>query len=1093
MPVISPNQWRLVLMAVACGWLLPGSFRAAFAESAPLVLKAGVAEPTPEQDDATIFSVATVGTSTVWGVGDRGVVWRSDDGGTTWTFLQLPPALSRYAFHDICFLTDRVGWIAGGTVLDVGGVPRGVVLATTDGGETWSARTEIRFPYLRHIQFFDLEHGLAAGDRSTQFPTGVLQTEDGGQTWHSLPAPQSGKWNAAAFLDLKSGVVAGDHGRHAVITNGSILKNGTGAHQLNALHSLSLDAGGRAWIAGDGAALLRSDNHGVSWTPMQSRLPRLLEDVADFHAVAHLRNHVWVAGHPGSVIWHSEDGGESWVPQPTGDGIPFTALHFMDAQRGFAVGHLGRISMTSNGGASWKTVHGGGRHLACLAIPTHVEHVPISFVARSALEDGYRVAVMVATRRDIGQDAHRAEQLELNVPHAIQTAGGNAAWIDWRLPLMLPGLEQDREKLIEEWALLTDRRLEDVLLSGLVSKIRAWRPSALLIEEADSGEFAADLMQRAVARAMELARDPNYAAEQMQVAQLAPWTVRKLILQRLPGQQGSISQDPFEVLPRRGTTLDLACRESFGQLDLPRVAMTRRMDYLVLQTAGTPPVSDRLLLSDLALAPGSGARRMLPEMTEADHDRLLAETTHRRQLAAVTERLATSPQGAGLLLGQLNEIVEPLSSAQAAEQLANLGQTYHQRGEWGLAESVYAELITRYPEQPRAAEAMLWLMTFWSSTEMNWQRLKAVQASRTRFQVEPPGPAVSQAKLEEAVSILMKQKSRTAAALNTPSIGLPVTVSETPLIPSTGTLQSVITADGNRGNQYQGLLSRWQMSAVAVSSGLRQAYPQLFETPSIQFVSAALARRRGDPKQADEIYGEFMKTLSDDPWSIAARGEAYLLRPGPQSPKPMIVCKQTNTPPVLDGMLSDACWQQAPEVRLSETADGNIFVGTKTLANAEASAVAQPVIFFAHDDRYLYLAASVPVDPRLPADGPQLAGRVHDADLDRFDRLSLQFDIDRDYATYYRFDIDQRGWTRESCWDNWSYDPQWYCAAVRSADVWRVECAIPLDELLPPERLAGTTWTVGLTRILPGIGSQSWTASGAEYPQPPLFGMMRFE
>jgi hypothetical protein len=877
------------------------------------------------------------------------------------------------------------------------------------------------------------------------------------------------------------------------VTNGSILRSGAGTRELNALHAISLSADGRAWSAGDGALLLRSENFGVSWTSMQSHLPRLLEEIADFRAVAHLENHVWVAGHPGSVIWYSADGGESWLPQPTGEGAPFNAIQFRDAQHGIAVGDLGRICITSDGGTHWQTVRGAGRRLACLAIPTHVEQIPISFLARSALEEGYRVAVMVATRCDVGQDAHAAKQLALNVPHAVQSAGGIAGWIDWRLPLMLPGLDQNREKLIAEWELLTDRRLEDVLLAGLVSKIRAWRPSTLIIEEAKNGEFAADLMQRAVARAMELAGDPSYAADQLQLARLEPWTVRKLILQRAPGQKGSFSQEPFDVLPRQGTTLELACRVSFGQLDLLPQAVNRRTDYAVLKTAGTPPVSERLLLSDLGLAPGSAARRPLPPMTETDHDRLLAESTHRRHLAAVTDRVASAPQGAGLLLGQLDEIVKPLSPAQAAEHLANLGQTYHQQGEWALAESVYAELMTRYPEQPRAAEAMLWLMTFWSSTEMSWQRLRAVQASRSTVQVDMPGPAVSQARLEEAISVLLKQKTRTAAALNTPSIGLPVSVSETPLVPATGSFQSIITADDHRSTQSQGLLATWQLSALAVSSGLRQAYPRLFEAPSIQFVCAALARRRGDPKQADAIYAEFMKTLSDDPWSIAARGEAYLLRPGVQSPKPMILCKRTSTPPVLDGVLSDACWLQAVEVRLSQTAEGDTFVGTKKLENSAPAAIGQPVLLFAHDERYLYIAASVPVDHRLPADGPELAGRIHDADLDRFDRLSFQFDIDRDYATYYRFEIDQRGWTRESCWENPTYNPQWYCAAIRSADVWRVECAVPLDELLPAERLGETTWGVGLSRILPGVGSQSWTASGAEHPLPALFGMMRFE
>jgi hypothetical protein len=121
------------------------------------------------------------------------------------------------------------------------------------------------------------------------------------------------------------------------------------------------------------------------------------------------------------------------------------------------------------------------------------------------------------------------------------------------------------------------------------------------------------------------------------------------------------------------------------------------------------------------------------------------------------------------------------------------------------------------------------------------------------------------------------------------------------------------------------------------------------------------------------------------------------------------------------------------------------------------------------------------------------SGRRHDADLRTFDRLSLQFDVDRDYAVFYQFDIDQRGCTREACWDNPGYNPAWHCAAERSLDAWRIECAIPLEAFLPPGRVVGTTWAVGVTRVMPGIGVQSWSGSGGEVPEPPRFGLLRFE
>lgn len=1078
----------LLLLLLACG-------RRGLADDTKLTFTAEVTTPTSIQDDATLRDAVLVGTSTAWAVGDHGVIWKSEDGGTTWKFLSVSPLLERYALHSVCFLTDRVGWIAGGTVLPVGGVPSGVVLSTRDGGTTWNVERSANLPYLKHVQFFDLEQGIAVGDRSTAFPSGVLQTTDGGQFWSSMPSQKSGRWNAAAFTSTQSGLVVGDLGTQAVVTQGSLHHGGPAANGLRGFRGVSLDAGGRAWLAGDGCFLFRSDNSGVSWHPVHPQLPVELDDFTNFRCLAHLGDQIWVAGSPGSVIWHSADAGNTWQAQATGDSIPLESIRFLNPEQGIAVGNLGRICITEDGGRNWKSVRGGNRRLACLALQTHADQAAVSFLTRWAREEGYRSAVMIATRRDTGEDAHQAQKLDLRLAHAVQTAGGTRGWIDWRLPIGLPNLEQDREKLIREWTLLTDKRLTEVLLESLVAEIRIWRPSVILIDEPLQGEFAAELLQRAVTRAIEQAASPEFGTDQQQLAGLKPWTIQKLVMERSPGMRGAITQDPLEVLPHVNKTLELAAAEALGQLALKQTPIVAGKDYFVLKTTGNPALSEKSIFGDLAIAPGSDARRPLTPITSTDYDRLISEANHRRTITAISQRMTSSPEQAGQLLGQLREIIAPLSPEQAARQLASLGQMYHARGEWSLAESVYAQLIARYPEQPVAVDAMLWLMQYWTSAEMNWQRLRTMQAVGTLTRGNANlGPELAQAKLEEAVRTFREQKTKTAALLNTPQLSVPGAADSQPITLASGNLQSFLANDGSSGNQYDMQLQRWQLSALTVANGMRDAYPQIFETPEMQFLTAALYRRRSENRKADEIYGNFMKTLSDDPWNIAARGEAYLLRPGAQSPKPVIACRSTRTPPILDGVLSDACWKEAMEIRLGDKSTAEVFVGAATQEPGTVSRLgAQPVVFMVHDDRFLYVAASVPIHAELPADPPERAGREHDADLDLFDRISLQLDVDRDYGSYYRFDIDQRGQTREACWDNWGYNPKWYCATTRELDAWRMECAIPLEELLPPDRMTGTSWGVGITRIMPGLGSQSWTGSGATLPQPALFGLLRFE
>lgn len=1084
------DRMRFALVAV----MVVANTAVSFAETAPLTLTAQVTEPTPQQDDATLHDVALVGPAGIWAVGDHGAIWKSTDGGATWSFLSVSPLLERYQLRSVCFLTDRVGWIAGGTVLPVGGIPCGVVLATRDGGATWSIERTMNLPYLNDVRFFDLENGIAVGDRSVAFPSGVIVTSDGGATWTPMSSARSARWNTAACVSSQSGLLAGEQGTQGVISRGSIVDSGPTASGLRAFHGASLDAQGRAWLAGDGCYLFRSDNAGVSWHPIHPQLPPELEDFSNFRSVAHIENHAWVAGSPGSVIWHTSDAGNSWQAQATGDRIPLEAVRFLSPFQGAAVGHLGRICVTQDGGETWKSVRGKGRRLSCLAIQTHAERTALSFLTRWAAEEGYRTGVMISTRRDTGSDAYQAQQLDLRLAHAVQTAGGNRGWIDWRLPIGLPDLEKDREKLIREWTLLTDKRLAEVLLESLVAEIRIWRPEVLLIDEPSPGEFAAELIQRAVTRAMQQAATAEFGTDQQQLAGLAPWQVRKLVMQKRPGTKGPITQDPLEVLPHLGKTLELAVSEALGQLGTGTPPLAATTDSLVLRVTDAS-LSEKNVFRDLGLVPGGDARRAKVPITSSDFEKLIAEANHRRTVTAISERMTASPERAGQLLGQLKEILSPLSPEQAAQQLAVLGRQYHQRGEWSLAESVYAELISRHPDQPVAVDAMLWLMQYWTSAEMNWQRLRTMQATGTLTQAAGGmSPEVAQARLEEAITVMRQQKTKTAATLNTPSLTAAGSSQSQPIALAQGSLQNMMTPGAPAGNQYEMQLERWQRAALSVISGLRDGYPQIFEKPEIQFVTAALYRRRNDHRKADEIYDRFLKTISDDPWNIAARGEAYLLRPGVQSPKPVIACKTTRIPPILDGILSDDCWRDATEIRLGDQSIGETFIGAATQQRGAASPLGtQPVVFLAHDDKYLYLAASVPIHAELPTDPPERAGRQHDADLDRFDRISIQIDVDRDYGSYYRFDIDQRGQTRESCWENWGYNPTWYCATTREVDAWRLECAIPLEELLPPERLIGTSWGVGITRILPGLGAQSWTAAGATTPQPALFGLMRFE
>ena len=115
----------------------------------------------------------------------------------------------------------------------------------------------------------------------------------------------------------------------------------------------------------------------------------------DFHAVAVQGPHVWIAGSPGTRVFHSPDGGKSWQAFATGQTVPLWRLSFVDDMHGWAVGELGSILATQDGGQTWQVQRSGGRRAALLAVFAEARDVPLEVVADEGAAEGYLAAVEI--------------------------------------------------------------------------------------------------------------------------------------------------------------------------------------------------------------------------------------------------------------------------------------------------------------------------------------------------------------------------------------------------------------------------------------------------------------------------------------------------------------------------------------------------------------------------------------------------------------------------------------------------------------------------------------------------------------------------
>jgi hypothetical protein len=120
------------------------------------------------------------------------------------------------------------------------------------------------------------------------------------------------------------------------------------------------------------------------------------------------------------------------------------------------------------------------------------------------------------------------------------------------------------------------------------------------------------------------------------------------------------------------------------------------------------------------------------------------------------------------------------------------------------------------------------------------------------------------------------------------------------------------------------------------------------------------------------------------------------------------------------------------------------------------------------------------------------AKRTRDADMTGRDRVDILLDMDRDYQTYYRFQIDHRGCLAEDCWGDRTWNPKYFVAFDATETGWTAEVAIPLVELTSDRPAHGRVWAANVSRVVPGKGMLTWSGPADDTPRPEGMGLLQF-
>jgi photosystem II stability/assembly factor-like uncharacterized protein len=302
-----------------------------------------------------------------WAVGLHGTILQNIDGvGTKWYFLG--NSGTDKMLLSVFFFDQLNGWIVGQDQ---------TILKTTDGGSHWDSMLPSGSEHYFSVYFTSLLNGWIAGAANQ---LGVIKkTTDGGTTWTNSLIPTS-RMNSIKFINENVGCVVGDDGRIYTTSNAGINWNLAVSNTTSDLQDFYMNASGEGWAVGYDGTIIHTIDYGSNWNVETSPTTQTLYGIEGNYAVGWAgivlhrgvnweidsegfinnltgidfadANNGWVVGWDGA-IYHTSDGGNSWIEQNSGTSEDLLAVDFVTAYSGMAAGKHGTVLKAIHGGNIW--------------------------------------------------------------------------------------------------------------------------------------------------------------------------------------------------------------------------------------------------------------------------------------------------------------------------------------------------------------------------------------------------------------------------------------------------------------------------------------------------------------------------------------------------------------------------------------------------------------------------------------------------------------------------------------------------------------------------------------------------------------------
>ena len=287
-------------------------------------------------------------------VGNVGTILATRNGGATWR-------------RQVSGTTANLNAVATAGAKDAWAVGRGVILATTDGGASWVVQDSALGTDLMGVSFADSLHGWAVGGvggaRHGWADGGggsILATTDGGATWTAQYSLPSGKLYAVASTDDQHAWAVGFDGANGGVgailatTDGGATWTAQDSKAITPLYGVSFANDSDGWVVGMDGEILATQDGGAHWVKQPTSVANPLYGVSfrdKSHGLA-----VGATDTVAGIVLRTNDGGATWTWEDSRHSGDLFGVSFVDARHAWAVGRQGRSWPLTDGRPSSRSL-----------------------------------------------------------------------------------------------------------------------------------------------------------------------------------------------------------------------------------------------------------------------------------------------------------------------------------------------------------------------------------------------------------------------------------------------------------------------------------------------------------------------------------------------------------------------------------------------------------------------------------------------------------------------------------------------------------------------------------------------------------------